>query len=287
MFSKSNPAKRLNLVLIVSICIGEALVMFALPSFGDLSNWVTVLLDVTLLTLITIPLVNWTVTIPMKKYIHDLEFAKHKILVRENQMLAALNSLAAAKDNETGSHIIRTQQYVELLAKRLKSMGHHADTLSDDHIEKLVKVAPLHDLGKVGIPDHILKKPGQLTEEERDLIYGHSMIGENILLAAQSEDVEIDLIAIAMKVAGSHHEKWDGSGYPRKLQGDTIPIEARIMTVADVFDALVSDRPYKKAWTIEEAYIEIVSKSGTSFDPIVIEAFIAERQNFEEIVKRH
>ena len=108
MFSKSNPVKRLNLVLIVSICIGEALVMFALPSFGDLSNWVTVLLDITLLTLITIPLVNWTVTIPMKKYIHDLEFAKHKILVRENQMLAALNSLAAAKDNETGSREIKS-----------------------------------------------------------------------------------------------------------------------------------------------------------------------------------
>ena len=260
--------------------------MLILPSFGALPGLTTVFLDAVLLSIITVPLVNWLVTHPMQKQIQDLEFAKRKIVVRENQMLSALNSLAAARDNETGSHIIRTQQYVGLLAKRLKSMGHHADTLSDDHIEKLVKAAPLHDLGKVGIPDHILKKSGQLTAEEREIMYGHAMVGENILAAAQSEDVEMGLIAIAMKVAGAHHEKWDGSGYPRKLQGNNIPIEARIMSVADVFDALVSDRPYKKAWTIEDAYIEIVSKSGSAFDPIVVEAFIAERQNFEEIANQ-
>lgn len=284
MFKKPNPAKRLNLVLIGSICVGEALIMFALPSFGTGSNLLTTSIDVILLCLITIPLVNWTVTKPMNQYIHDLKSAKHTIVVRENQMLAALNALASAKDNETGNHIIRTQQYVKLLGQRLQKMGHHTQILSDEHIERLFKVAPLHDLGKIGIPDYILQKAGKLTESEREIITGHSMIGESILIAAQSEDVEEDLIFTAIKVAGSHHEKWDGSGYPRNLIGENIPIEARIMAVADVFDSLISDRPYKKAWTVDDSYQYIINGSGTAFDPIVIEAFIAERQNFEVIV---
>jgi response regulator RpfG family c-di-GMP phosphodiesterase len=223
----------------------------------------------------------------MKKYVHDLESAKSTIAIREDQMLTALNALAKAKDNDTGDHIMRTQQYVRLLANRLKSMGYHAHTLSEEHIERLVKAAPLHDLGKVGIPDHVLNKKGRLTDEERELVYSHPMLGESILAASQSEEIEMELISTAMKVAGSHHEKWDGSGYPRKLQGEDIPIEARIMTVADVFDALVSDRPYKKGWTVEKACVEIVNNSGSAFDPVVVEAFIAERHTFESIANNH
>ncbi|MEI8400124.1 MAG: HD domain-containing phosphohydrolase [Alcaligenaceae bacterium] len=285
MPNKYNPIRRLNFVLIASICLGEALIMFALPYFEKLSHLGSVVLDVIFLTLITIPVVMWTVTKPMKKYLHNLETAKHTIAVREDQMLTALNALAKAKDNETGSHIMRTQKYVGLLANRLKSMGHHSQTLTEVHIERLVKVAPLHDLGKVGIPDHILNKEGRFTAEERALANTHPMIGESILAASQSEEIEMELISAAIKVAGSHHEKWDGSGYPRNLQGEDIPLEARIMAVADVFDALISDRPYKKAWTIEEAYIEIISHSGTAYDPIVVQAFVAERQNFENVTK--
>ena len=128
---------------------------------------------------------------------------------------------------------------------------------------------------------------GKLTADEREQINQHSMIGESILLAAQTEDSKSDLIATALKITGHHHERWDGLGYPRKLVGENIPIEARIMAVADVFDALVSNRPYKKAWTIEDAYQEIVSKSGSAFDPIVVEAFIAERLNFENIAHNY
>ena len=287
MLNKANPIKRLNLVLIVSICLGEALIMFFLPFFGALSNVLAAALDVALLLLIMMPVVRWFVTEPMKKYHQDLDSAKHTILARENQMLAALNALASANDNDTGNHIIRTQQYVRLLAQRLKVMGHHPAILTNEHIERLFKVAPLHDLGKVGIPDAILKKMGKLTAEERVQINQHSMIGESILLAAQAEGSGSDLIATALKITGHHHERWDGSGYPRKLIGESIPIEARIMAVADVFDALVGSRPYKKAWTIEDAYIEIVSLSGTAFDPIVIDAFIAERHNFEAIANKH
>jgi len=159
--------------------------------------------------------------------------------------------------------------------------------LTDEHIERLFKVAPLHDLGKIGIPNEILNKAGKLTADERELINQHSMIGESILLAAQSDSGELDLIATALKITGYHHERWDGSGYPRKLIGESIPIEARIMAVADVFDALVSGRPYKKAWTTNDAYEEIVAKGGIAFDPIVIEAFIAERQNFKDIANNY
>ena len=259
--------------------------MFVLPSLGVHSELATILLDVILLTLITIPVVKWLVTKPMKKYLDDLESAQQTIVIREDQMLAALNSLAKAKDNETGDHIIRTQQYVDLLAKRLKAMGLHAETLTDEHIRELVRVAPLHDLGKVGIPDQILNKQGRFTDEERALMNSHPTIGESILAASQSDENRMDFISTAIKVAGSHHERWDGQGYPRKLRGEEIPIEARIMSVADVFDALVSDRPYKKGWSIEEAYLEVTSNSGKAFDPQVVQAFIAERLSFESIVK--
>ncbi len=223
----------------------------------------------------------------MRQYLDALASAKHTIAIREDQMLTALNALAKAKDNETGSHIIRTQQYVGLLANRLIIMGYHVQTLTQEHIARLVKVAPLHDLGKVGIPDHILNKEGRFTEEEKELMCSHPMIGESILVASQSAETEMELLSTAIKVAGGHHEKWDGSGYPRKLKGEDIPIEARIMTVADIFDALISDRPYKKGWSVEEAWNEIVNNSGTAFDPIVVEAFIAEREAFEEIASKH
>ena len=252
MPAKYNPIKRLNFVLIASICAGEALIMFVLPSFEGLSHLASVVLDVTLLTLITIPVVNWAVTKPMRQYLDALAFAKHTIAIREDQMLTALNALAKAKDNETGSHIIRTQQYVGLLANRLIIMGYHVQTLTQEHIARLVKVAPLHDLGKVGIPDHILNKEGRFTEEEKELMCSHPMIGESILVASQSAETEMELLSTAIKVAGGHHEKWDGSGYPRKLKGEDIPIEARIMTVADIFDALISDRPYKKAGVLKK-----------------------------------
>jgi len=287
MFNKTNSIKRLNFVLIAGICVGEALIMLALPYFGPLSDITIAALDALLLSLITVAVVKWTIERPLNKNLQDLKSAKHTIVVRENQMLNALNALAAAKDNATGAHIIRTQKYVRLLAGRLKSMGHHREILTDEYVDKLIKVAPLHDVGKVGIPDAILKKIGPLTADEREIINQHSMIGESILLAAQSEDIEPDLIATALKITGGHHERWDGTGYPRKLAGENIPIEARIMAVADVFDALISDRPYKQGWNFEQASEEIIKQSGGAFDPIVVKAFIAEKQNFEDIMKKH
>ena len=198
--------------------------------------------------------------------------------------MALLNSLVLAKDFETGGHVVRTQKYVTILALRLQGMGHFPDGLEGSRIETLTKVAPLHDIGKMGIPDVILAKAGKLTDEERKSIETHTVIGESILSAAEFEEMaDEDLIAVAIKVAGGHHEHWDGSGYPRGLIGNDIPIEARIMALADVYDALVSNRPYKRQWTHQQAATEIISMKNTHFDPRVVDAFLMEEANFLKV----
>ena len=218
----------------------------------------------------------------------ELELANKKAEQIEVQLLTSLNALAKARDNETGNHIIRTQHYVNLLALRLRSEGHYIDQLSDNSIGALVKAAPLHDIGKVGIPDNILLKKGPLTEDEWNVMKTHTLIGESVLGAAYVEhDSDSDVIAKAIKLAGGHHEKWDGTGYPRGLSGQAIPLEARIMSVGDMYDALVSDRPYKKAWTHERAVQEIIAKRGTQLDPAIVDIFIAEQDTFREIADRY
>ncbi|MBU3568332.1 HD domain-containing protein [Polynucleobacter sp. UK-Pondora-W15] len=213
---------------------------------------------------------------------------KNKAVALEEQMLASLNALAKARDNETGNHIIRTQLYVKNLALRLRKMGYYEGELTDRIIDLLFKAAPLHDIGKVGIPDHILLKPGRLNDEEWEIMKTHTTIGEAVLSSAEIEFKDEDgVIAKALKIAGGHHEKWDGSGYPRGLSGADIPLAARIMSVADIYDALVSERVYKKGWTHREAIQEIISHQGTYFDPRVVEAFIAEQDNFQEIAEQY
>lgn len=215
--------------------------------------------------------------------------ANEKLNLKENQMLASLNSLSLARDNETGNHIIRTQHYVKAIAMRLKSLGHYTQELSDQAIELLFKAAPLHDIGKVGIPDEILLKPGPLTESEWAVMKTHTTIGESVLSAAETT-IQIneneDVISKAIKIAGGHHEKWDGTGYPRGLGGQDIPLEARIMSLADMYDALVNKRVYKKAWSHERAVKEIISKKNTQFDPLIVEAFLLEADHFNEIAQR-
>ena len=212
---------------------------------------------------------------------------KNKAQALESQMLASLNALAKARDNETGNHIIRTQLYVKNLALRLRRMGYYESELSDQVINLLYKAAPLHDIGKVGIPDHILLKPGRLSEDEWEIMKTHTTIGEAVLSSAGNEFQDEDgVIAKALKIAGGHHEKWDGSGYPRGLSGIDIPLAARIMSVADIYDALVSERVYKKGWTHKEAIQEIIRHQDTYFDPLVVEAFIAEQDHFQEIAEQ-
>jgi response regulator RpfG family c-di-GMP phosphodiesterase len=217
-----------------------------------------------------------------------IELANKKAEQSELQLLASLISLAKARDNETGNHITRTQKYVRVLAMRLRSDGHYTESLSDESVDLLFKVAPLHDIGKIGIPDKILLKNGPLTDEEWVIMKTHTLIGESVLNASGIElDSNHDLIAKAIKVAGGHHEKWDSTGYPRGLRGAAIPLEARIMSLADMYDALISERVYKKAWTHEQSVQEINSKRGTNFDPLIVDAFIAEQDSFREIAQLH
>jgi PAS domain S-box-containing protein len=219
-----------------------------------------------------------------------LRLERKKAVDSESKMLASLNALALARDNETGAHIVRTQEYVKCLSNRLRMQGDYVDELTPDVIENLHKAAPLHDIGKVGIPDSILYKSGPLTKEEWGVMKTHALIGESVLTSARSQlpnVLSIDVIDIAIEIAGAHHEQWDGGGYPRGLMGQAIPISARIMALADMYDALISDRAYKTGWSHEKAVAEILSKRGTHFDPAVVEAFASERDRFQIIAQRH
>jgi len=203
--------------------------------------------------------------------------------VRE-QMIDSMTELALTRDNETGLHIQRTKLYVKTLAQVLSRAARYREQLSDELIEKIVTAAPLHDLGKVGIPDQILLKPSRHTADETVIMRTHAMLGETILVAAAGADqIPTSLFNIAARIAGGHHENWDGSGYPRGLAGTDIPLEARLMALADVYDALTTERIYKKAWTHEAASEEIYRLSGKKFDPDLVFAFGQAEARFREI----
>ena len=199
----------------------------------------------------------------------------------------AMATLAETRDNETGNHIRRTQNYVITLATKLAENPKYAVQLPRQDIELLYKSAPLHDIGKIGIPDRILLKPGRLTPEEFDIMKTHAAIGKaSIEAAEQLVGMPDSFLRFAKEIAGSHHEKWDGSGYPEGLAGEAIPLSARLMALADVYDALISKRVYKEAFSHEVARNIIVQGNGTHFDPAVIDAFIALEQDFIDIAKR-
>lgn len=204
----------------------------------------------------------------------------------ENGMLDSLNALSMVRDNETGNHIQRTRKYVQLIANRLREMGIYKDELSIVAVANITKAAPLHDIGKVGIPDNILKKNGSLTDEEWTVMKTHALLGEEVLKAAKVEDAKhTKVLDAAIDIAGGHHECWDGSGYPRSLRGQEIPLAARIMSIADMYDALVSERVYKKKWSHQDACDEISRLNGIRFDPAVVEAFLSEKENFARIAE--
>ena len=201
-----------------------------------------------------------------------------------DQMIVALTELSLIRDNETGLHTKRTQLYVKTLAQALIHAGHYTEQLSEQKIDLLAKATPMHDLGKVGIPDHILLKPGRHTDEETQIMRTHTTLGESILLVmAGAEQTNDSLFYVASKLAGSHHENWDGSGYPRGLSGQDIPLSARLMALADVYDALTTVRVYKRAWTHEEARAHILGLRGEKFDPDVVAAFELEEAKFKTI----
>jgi putative two-component system response regulator len=202
--------------------------------------------------------------------------------------IRALTHLAETRDLETGSHILRTQGYVRVLATRLREHPRFSATLSDRYIDLLVRSAPLHDIGKVGIPDTILQKPGPLDPGEWEIMKTHARLGAEALeLAERDLQQTAGFLVLAKEIARGHHERWDGGGYPDGLAGDAIPLSARLMALADVFDALISRRVYKAAMPAGKARDIIAAGRGTQFDPDVTDAFLAEFPAFVAIAREH
>ena len=202
--------------------------------------------------------------------------------------IRALAHLAELRDPETGNHILRTQAYVQQLALTLQGHPRFAGILSDRYIDLLARSAPLHDIGKVGIPDHILLKPGKLDANEWRIMQTHARLGSDAIELAEA-DIKIPLafLTLAKEIAHWHHEKWDGSGYPDHLAGDAIPVSARLMAIADVFDALISVRVYKPAMPFDQAQAIIAAGRGSQFDPDMADAFLAGFDSFVQIAEKH
>ncbi len=200
--------------------------------------------------------------------------------------ILSLASLAETRDNETGAHILRTQRYVRALAMQLRDHPRFRADLGDEAIELIYKSAPLHDVGKVGIPDAILLKPGKLTDEEWAVMQTHPQLGALALQGAEDELGSNSFLRHAREIALTHHEKWDGSGYPAGLVGEAIPVSGRLMAVADVYDALITKRVYKPAWSHERAAQTVREGAGSHFDPVVVAAFVAAEDEFREIARQ-
>lgn len=204
----------------------------------------------------------------------------------QDATIRAMASLAETRDNETGNHIRRTQHYVEALARHLQNHPRFRDELTEDAIQVIFKSAPLHDIGKVGIPDRILLKPGKLTPEEFEIMKTHTTLGRDAIVAAETESTQNNpFFRYAKEIAYSHQEKWDGSGYPEGLVGNMIPLSARLMAVADVYDALISERVYKAAFPHEMAVEIIRDGQGSHFDPDVVDAFLSLSEEFRRIAQ--
>lgn len=211
-----------------------------------------------------------------------------KLAKMQDAIIMAMASLAETRDNETGNHIRRTQNYVAALARQLRDHPRFSHELSEENIELLYKSAPLHDIGKVGIPDNILLKPGKLDSDEFEIMKQHTTYGrETILTVERYLGESNEFLRFAREITYSHQEKWDGSGYPENLSGDAIPISARLMAVADVYDALISKRVYKPAFSHEEA-IDIMRKGrGSHFDPDILDVFLRITEEFKDIAMRY
>ena len=211
-----------------------------------------------------------------------------QVQIIQDVTIMAMASLAETRDNATGNHIRRTQHYVRALAMKMNSLPRYAAEFDEQTVASLFKSAPLHDIGKVGIPDAILLKPGKLTAEEFEIMKTHTVLGRDTILAAEKMiEAPSTFLRHAREIALSHQEKWDGSGYPEGLAGDAIPSSARLMAVADVYDALISRRAYKPPFPHETAVKMIHEGRGNHFDPDITDAFLLIQDDFRAIATRY
>lgn len=218
----------------------------------------------------------------------ELVRRKQQLIAAQDATISAFCSLAEARDYETGNHIRRTQHYVRALAEQVRDRDPYRSELTEETIDLLFKSAPLHDVGKVAIPDAVLLKPGKLDREEWEVMKQHTVLGRDAILQAEADLVVVgdSFLRHAREIATSHHERWDGTGYPDGLSGTEIPLSARIMAIADVYDALISRRVYKPAYPHDDAVHMIMRERGTHFDPGLADAFFEIRGRFLEIAER-
>lgn len=233
---------------------------------------------------------NFMVAVVILILILDSNYRRYYYLQNLNLqkvLISTMADLVENRDENTGGHIQRTARYVEIIARRLRAEGKYTDILTDEYIKNMVVAAPLHDVGKINIPDAILNKPGRLTADEFEIMKKHTTAGAAIIEKVIEEAGRIKYLEVAEEMAEFHHEKLDGTGYPHGTSGAEIPLCARIMAVSDVFDALVSKRCYKEPMSLDEAFGIITDESGTHFDPDVVTAFLLARDAVETVLKQH
>ncbi len=273
-----------GLALLTAWCVVSGAALVAVMAVVFVRTSVFIPLGVPLLVLGTLLVLSF-----VARFVMNQRRAQRWRRQLENARQVTIESMAAVaetRDPETGGHIKRTQHYVLAIARRLQKTGHHTQTLTREYINLLFLSAPLHDIGKVGVPDHILLKPGPLTPEELKVMRRHAEFGRDIIFST-AEQIEGDnFLLIAGEIAATHHEKWDGSGYPRGLVGQDIPLSGRIMAVADIYDALISRRCYKDPFPHERAKSLMRKLRDTTFDPVVLDAFFAIEPEILKIAAR-
>ena len=219
-------------------------------------------------------------------YIEDIEKKGQQITKLQRGLIIVLADLVESRDKCTGDHVRKTAAYTEIIMKQMKKEGIYTDILTDEYIEDVVNSAPLHDIGKIQVPDALLNKPGKLTDEEFKMMQSHTTAGGEIIQKAIKEvDEDSGYLNEAKNLANFHHEKWNGKGYPLGLNGEEIPLSARVMAVADVFDALVSRRSYKEPFPIEKAIDIIRNEAGEHFDANVVKAFLDAEDEIRRVAK--
>jgi putative two-component system response regulator len=201
----------------------------------------------------------------------------------QNSIVSVLSDMVENRDKGTGGHIERTSMYIKILINEMKLHGVYADELSQWDEDNVISSARMHDLGKISISEIIINKPDKLTDDEYETMKNHTTEGEQIIDKIISRTGDVDFLSNAKLFAGAHHEHWDGNGYPRGLKGEEIPLQGRIMAIVDVYDALVSERPYKKAFSHEEAVQIIMNSAGSHYDPKIAEVFFNARELFKTV----
>lgn len=217
----------------------------------------------------------------------DIRQFSENVMKMQDGLIILMADMVENRDSDTGDHIQKTAEYVHIILRGLKRRGYYVDQLSPEYVEYVVKSAPLHDVGKIRISDTVLNKPGKLTPEEYEIMKTHATAGKEIIDKAISTVEGENYLTEARNMAAYHHERWDGKGYPEGLKGEEIPLSARVMAVADVFDALSSTRVYKPAFPLEEALKIIEEGKGTQFDPKCVEVFLEALPDIKNVLKRY